>query len=338
MPPYQRLALKSFIDFGHQYALYGYRKFDVPSGVALRDANQILPESRVFFYGTKAGLGRGSVAAFSNLFRYHMLDRVGGWWVDADVICLSDTVPAVDTFLGWEDERTIGSAILRFPARHWLVQELRDAVERAGTDLDWGATGPRLLTRVACERGLSARPQSTSYPVRAKDALQLLMPEHRDVIRQKTAQAPFLHLWNEVMRRAVVFSWMAPPPGSFIAELCERHGVGFDGAPVYTAEQVRRLNENYSSFAFGDARSRQNLLLQSEVESLQAQLRAVKFGSKGRDEELMSARESSEMLAREVTHLEARVAALQASTSWRLTAPLRSAAGLFRALVRKPSP
>jgi hypothetical protein len=59
---YQRLAMKSFVDFGHRYILYAYRKFDVPAGVELRDAAELLPEARVFFYGDKAGVGRGSVS------------------------------------------------------------------------------------------------------------------------------------------------------------------------------------------------------------------------------------------------------------------------------------
>ena len=41
----------------------------------------------MFFY-TDA-LHVGSVAGFSNLFRYELLRRDGGWWVDTDVLCLA---------------------------------------------------------------------------------------------------------------------------------------------------------------------------------------------------------------------------------------------------------
>lgn len=78
LTPYQLLALKSFVDFGHDYVLYAYKHFDVPGGVELRDAKDILPEDRVFFYGDRAGIGRGSVSAFSNLFRYYLLHQMGG--------------------------------------------------------------------------------------------------------------------------------------------------------------------------------------------------------------------------------------------------------------------
>ena len=38
--------------------------------------------------GVRAIPDSGSLAAFSNLFRYKLLLERGGWWVDTDVICL----------------------------------------------------------------------------------------------------------------------------------------------------------------------------------------------------------------------------------------------------------
>jgi hypothetical protein len=77
LPPYQRLAMKSFVDFGHKFVLFAYRHFDVPAVVELRDASEILPESRVVFYGARAGASRGSVAGFSNLFCCKTLYEMG---------------------------------------------------------------------------------------------------------------------------------------------------------------------------------------------------------------------------------------------------------------------
>ena len=35
LPLYQQLAMKSFINFGHEFVLFTYRHFDVPAGVEL---------------------------------------------------------------------------------------------------------------------------------------------------------------------------------------------------------------------------------------------------------------------------------------------------------------
>jgi len=308
LPPYQRLAMKSFVDFGHDYVLYAYRKFDVPAGVVLRDANEILPQSRIFFYGERAETGQGSVSAFSNLFRYHLLHELGGWWVDTDVICLSAAIPSSEIFMGWEYDDLIGSAILKFSAGHGFVRELRDVAERAGTDLEWGTTGPFLLTRLVGERDLlgSVSPQPFAYPLQSRDAVHLLIPARRDEIRERIRNSPFLHMWNEILRRAVVFPWMAPPPGSLIAELFERHGIGFGNAPVYTAQQVQRLNDNYYTFTYWDWDRKQLTLAQSQLAEAKA----------------------------ETAWLHKKLGEIRQSPSWRITAPVREMERFLRRLRR----
>jgi len=77
------LCIKSFIDFGHEFHLYTYNKVDnIPKGVIVKDGNEILPASEIYRYKS------GSVSAFSNLFRFTMLYKKGGYWVDTDLVCV----------------------------------------------------------------------------------------------------------------------------------------------------------------------------------------------------------------------------------------------------------
>jgi hypothetical protein len=363
---YQRLAMKSFVDFGHRYILYAYRKFNVPAGVELRDAAELLPEARVFFYGDRAGVGRGSVSGFSNLFRYHLLHRLGGWWVDADVVCLSETVPAQEIFMGWEYEDLIGTAILKFPEGHEFVTALRDAAEEAGTDLGWSETGPSLLTRLAREHDLLtlAVPQAQSYPVQSTHALHLFIPAQREATREKINGKPFLHLWNEVLRRAVVSGWMAPPPDSLMADLFARHRIGFDNAPAYTADQMQRLNDNYLAHTYSEwdtkrpevrqARRAAEQLTQLEEQSArleeklqaaqtqraagQAELTGMQAELTGVRADLHVARARADGLIGEIAHLRRQIDALRRSTSWRVTAPMRRLASILRSGARRARP
>jgi hypothetical protein len=79
----EQLCLKSFIDNGHEFHLYTYEEVkNIPEGVIVKDGNEILDESEIFRYKN------GSVSAFSNLFRFTMLYKKGGYWVDTDVICV----------------------------------------------------------------------------------------------------------------------------------------------------------------------------------------------------------------------------------------------------------
>src|SRR4029077_9309329 len=80
----ERLCITSFLQNGHPFHLYVYQPIEgVPDGTVVLDANQILPSSRVFKYKD-----HDTYAGFSNFFRYKLLCEKGGWWVDADTVCL----------------------------------------------------------------------------------------------------------------------------------------------------------------------------------------------------------------------------------------------------------
>jgi hypothetical protein len=86
------LTLKSFVAHGHDFVLWSYSDLsaNLPVGVELKDANQIIPFSSAFRYPSKGFLdwGKGSWGGFSDIFRYQLLHEYGGWWVDMDVTCL----------------------------------------------------------------------------------------------------------------------------------------------------------------------------------------------------------------------------------------------------------
>ncbi len=216
--------------------------------------------------------------------------------------------------MGWEPEDLIGSAILKVPKHHWLARDLRDAADGAGTNIAWGETGPYLITRLVAEHGLFdlISTQATSFPVQSKDALHLLMPQRRGQVREQVKCSPFLHIWNEILRRAVVFTWMAPPPDSFIAELFDRHGISFGDAPVYTADQIQRLNDNYCN-TYVRWESEQTISLRSQLSDARLQI---------------------DRFAHELQRSRAEICELKSSKSWRITALARHVSTLLRGCFR----
>ena len=272
LPQYQKLALKSFVDHGHVFHLYTYDELEVPAGVEIRDAETILPRDRVFFYKRSEGLG--NVAGFSDLFRFRLLHEHGGWWVDTDVICLSDQIPEPDIHFGWQDHRMVGSAIMRLPKGSALTLELFEAAERAGTDIDFGEIGPGLITRVAKEQGLSDRllPQTEIYPIPPFEALNVLLPWKTEEVRRKIGSAPFLHLWNEMYGRAAILGWVAPPPGCYIRELFNRHEIPISDQHCYSAAEMERINVNLVRSMGAETQFRRAGKLEKEVEGLRKKL------------------------------------------------------------------
>lgn len=88
----EKLTLKSFLDHGYQVKLWRYDStIDVqcPDKVLIGDANEIIPFDRLFVYSGNGDCRRGSIGGFSDLFRYYILYKTGGVYVDMDCTCLS---------------------------------------------------------------------------------------------------------------------------------------------------------------------------------------------------------------------------------------------------------
>lgn len=216
-------CIQSFIDHGHEITLYCYRDCGAPPHFRVADAAVILPENRLFFY--KHGPGKGSVSAFSNLFRYTLLARLSGvWWVDSDVACLSDRWPQPrDVGAAWESSDQIGSAVLYCtPA---AAGDLAAQASQLGKNIAWGQAGPELLTsylRAHAHDG-DILPASCFYPL-PFDFWQMSFDRDRlDEMKGRCASAYALHLWNEMMRRSCFDKSALPDPGSFFGQLVARH-------------------------------------------------------------------------------------------------------------------
>jgi hypothetical protein len=87
------LTISSFIAHGHDFHLWTYSDIvtPLPRGVTICDAEDILPRRTVFRSirtDRETGVGDGSFAGFSDLFRYKLLLDKGGYWTDMDITCL----------------------------------------------------------------------------------------------------------------------------------------------------------------------------------------------------------------------------------------------------------
>lgn len=87
----ERLTLKSFINHGYTVKLWCYSKeygVDCPEQVEICDANEILPFDRLFYYNGYGDCRKNSLGGFSDLFRYYLIFKQGGVYVDMDNTCL----------------------------------------------------------------------------------------------------------------------------------------------------------------------------------------------------------------------------------------------------------
>jgi len=91
LSPLEKLTLKSFLANGYEVCLWRYNKdldVETPWSIKICDANEIIPYEEMFFYKGQGDCRQGSLGGFSDLFRYMLVDKVGGVYVDMDNTCL----------------------------------------------------------------------------------------------------------------------------------------------------------------------------------------------------------------------------------------------------------
>jgi hypothetical protein len=235
----ERACLRSVLRQGHPVSLYCYREPEgVPDGVELRDAAEIVPEDRIIRHHT------GSVALFSNWFRYELQRRGRGIWIDCDVYLLAPLASSQGYLVGEEEPGRVNTGVLRFPPDSPLIAPLIALFEerevppwlpwrasiaarwrlrtsgRSGlARMPWGSAGPQALTALMRRFGLLglALPADVLNPVHYLDADWIRDPGVRleQVITPRTRA---IHLWNECIKG---FKEQPAPPGSFLARLQE---------------------------------------------------------------------------------------------------------------------
>lgn len=100
----ERAALQSYVNCGYTVHVYTYNPIEefmrnVPRSpfIVVHDAREILPEERLFAYGGRAHVGAREDAykylPFSDLFRFTMLYKNGGAWMDLDIF-MTRPIPA----------------------------------------------------------------------------------------------------------------------------------------------------------------------------------------------------------------------------------------------------
>jgi hypothetical protein len=228
--------MASVLRHGHRLVLYCYEQpSGVPVGVEIADAAAIIPREKIIRYRN------GSVALFSNWFRYELQRRGIGTWIDCDVYLVAPLDQTVPFLFGWQDS-LINGAVLRLPAESPMVESLLEIFEksevpdwlplrerivaqwhriRSGeidlSKMRWGSAGPLAITTLAKRYGRDhhALARDVFYPVGWQNAGWIRKPtlSLENVITPRTVA---VHLWNECIKQ---FKNMEAPKGSFLARL-----------------------------------------------------------------------------------------------------------------------
>ncbi len=234
---WERCSLQSFADLGHDLVLFSYGKLDVPQGVSLAPARDIIPEEK---FRDFIGRAPDQFAQFSDWFRYALLYRHGNWWVDTDVVCTTPSLPDDDVVFakavgpGW-----LNGGVIKFPANHPLLADALDYCDshwREVASSHRSMLGPFLITELVDKYKLRDRVQNLS-PVRGKRVWDFGDPAKRDDVAALFAGCPVIHWWQWWFRAAGLPRDVLPPRDSFLAEHFLLHGG--EGHPHLALETYR---------------------------------------------------------------------------------------------------
>ncbi len=147
--PMERMCIESFVRHGHPVNLWAYDDLDrVPAGVTLCDAGSIVMRDSMNDFQNPQN--------FSDYFRYALLARRGGWWMDCDVYCLRPLVFPTHLVLGLAgtDPELYYAGMLRVPPASPVMTECLHYISTIDTKtITFQHIGPELLTRVAQAHG-----------------------------------------------------------------------------------------------------------------------------------------------------------------------------------------
>lgn len=238
--PYEALCLSSFVAAGIAVELFSDAPVSgLPAGVTRRHAREILDHDVAFYRHEFDG---PSPSLHSNHFRYALLEKLGGWWIDTDVILFASSLPAVDVFIARQSDQELNGSAMRFPPQHALMKAARERTAAVLENARWGDTGPKLLTELQPIHAAGAQiaPSESSYPIGPDEFQKFLLPAAREEVDERTASSTFVHLWNEMWRKAGVPKNIAPPRGCWLDRMFERRQIPVKWSDRLDATYVER--------------------------------------------------------------------------------------------------
>ncbi len=216
-------CLRSFLNEGHSFDLYTYQIMDVPDGVRLKNAAEVIPLSQIFFHNN-IRTGMPDVAPFTDYFRLKVLYDYGGWWCDVDTVCLSEIFPKFPRVWARQAPEyrpdSVSNGQLFFNKKDWVAERLLRACEDSLAHIERRESlGPELISRILNELDLPldmGATAATFYPLRYIENFKLWLPEFREEVKEKMEDAVFLPVYQSFPIHLGFNNKKLPPKGSFL--------------------------------------------------------------------------------------------------------------------------
>lgn len=198
------MSYSSFIDKGFEYWLYTYENIpNLPKKVIQKPANEILEEKYI------QRDSNGSLGGFSDLFRWSLLAKNGGIYVDSDIICVKPFNIEGNAVAGEynPDSKTVkeSTQFLKFQKGNEVVEKARAySLSKDLKKIKWAEIGPKLIQKLASgQDGVKILPYE-NFNCNHYWNWEFVLSEKKteyilDICKKDNVYG--IHLWNEMWRR-----------------------------------------------------------------------------------------------------------------------------------------
>lgn len=244
----ENLCITSFMKNGFEFHLWSYDpNVIVPQGCIVHDANQILDESLIFRMANEPA--KGSIAPFSDWFRFKLLYEQGGTWVDMDMVCLKP-FELYDGFVSsicGEENGKISMGIISLVKGHPMAKEIVDSytnpceikpyddqfrintkkelsslsLHEQREQMIWGFLGNDLLNLIFRNYSFNVLHTEEFYPIFHQDLCKIFIGDGDLSILEN---AKCIHMWGELVRYCG-FDLNRIPPNTIFGKLLEKYSL-----------------------------------------------------------------------------------------------------------------
>jgi hypothetical protein len=222
---YELSNLLSFKKNGFEVIVWSYEDLNLPKGILRKDASEIISQN--YLTSFNQNFQKQNLSSFSNLFRYELLKKYGGWWFDSDCICLKPVEDFVKLtinrpfVLAYENPELIGSSAMYINDME-IVDSLRaeiyKRIDKNNFKFFWGEIGPNLITDVFAEKNIfnMVLSSNTFFPVPPSSIKLFFLSKDYPFLLEKISESYICHTWNEMFRRYNISKNILPPKNSFL--------------------------------------------------------------------------------------------------------------------------
>ena len=231
----EKNCIKSFIRNGFKVKLWSYNGLIV-DGAESCNANLILDETYITNNKIKQkhsfiSVEKCNMAAFSDIFRFTVISKYGGWWFDTDCFCLKNVNEYTkiksnhDLVSFYEEKDFIACGVFYLKKdtiiSNLIIEEFNQLVEIEKEKVsEWATFGPKFFTDFINKYNLLSGvfDKSFCYSIHWEEVDLMLYPQHLENAIDKTKDSLLTHVWTPTFTEKQIDK-NNPINGSFLHKL-----------------------------------------------------------------------------------------------------------------------